>query len=439
MGIECLLGSIETNGSYRVIGRLSRGGMGDILLADHRQFDGTSEQVVLKLLAPELQEEPYVSMFMSEATVMSRLDHPNVVRLLDLPIVNGSRCLALELVQGTNLYQLMRQARRGGETVPPELAVYVGLEVLAGLAYAHSAKVDGIPINLVHRDVKPGNVLLSNRGEVKLTDFGISKHDLSTLKTSRGVVKGTPHYLSPEQVKGDPATARSDLFSLAAVLVEVMSGVVLFKRETLASTLLAVCTGDRARVERLVPRDYRALARVLERALSVDPSQRFESAPAMASAIIGACPIDDTQAKRELARRVATICDNTGNPLRGESTPPRMSTTGAYPLEPNLFGDDAPTDESPELPDFQLQTRLDAPPPELPKSNGAPKTNGVRPPTLKQLEVPRREEKPTKPIRPPPLPRIEDRNVRNWTFILGILVGALAMCGLQAALQILSW
>src|SRR5688572_1546074 len=175
--------------------------MGDILLAERRNFDGSMMQVVLKRLAPELQDEPYVSMFVSEAKVMSRLDHPNVVRLLDTPMVDDARCIALELVSGTNLYQLMRHVHSAHETLPVEVVVYVGLQVLAGLAYAHQAKVDGVTINLVHRDVKPGNVLISKEGDVKLTDFGISKSDLSIGTTSRGVVKGTPHYLSPEQVK----------------------------------------------------------------------------------------------------------------------------------------------------------------------------------------------------------------------------------------------
>src|SRR5688572_19510778 len=269
---------VDLIGSYRVIGRLSKGGMGDILLAERRRFDGSSEQVVLKRLSSELQEEPYVSMFMGEATVMSRLDHPNLVRLLDVPIIDGDHCLALELVHGTNLFHLTKRARTTHDPIPVELAVYIGLEVLAGLAYAHNAKVDGVSINLVHRDVKPGNVLLSREGEVKLTDFGVAKSDLATLKTTTGVVKGTPHYLCPEQVKGEPVTPRSDLFSLATVLVETITGRLLFKRDTLAATLVALTTGDRQPIETLLPSRHSALAAVLERALAVEPMLRFESA-----------------------------------------------------------------------------------------------------------------------------------------------------------------
>jgi serine/threonine-protein kinase len=368
--------------------------MGDILLADRRRFDGSREQVALKLLSPELQEEPYVSMFMGEATVMSQLDHPNVVRLLDIPVVNGSRCLALELVRGTNLYQLMRHTARKGETLPVEVAVYIGLELLAGLSYAHATKVDGIMINLVHRDVKPGNVLISREGEVKLTDFGISKSDLSTLKTSRGIVKGTPHYLSPEQVKGDPVTPRSDLFSLAAVLVEAISGEPLLKRDTLASTLLSVSTGDFKRVAEVLPKRHATLAAVLERALSIDPMQRFETATAMASALVLACPVDDTQARRELSRRVLAICEREDPVLGGPATR-RMHSTGAIPLEPGDFSED-PTTETPDA-------------------------------------APSRVDRATRPIRAPS----RAVNERQQIFLLGMLAGALIVCGLQAALRLL--
>ncbi len=382
------LGPLDPTASYRVIGRLSRGGMGDILLAERRTFDGTTDQIVLKRLAAELQEEPYVSMFMSEAKVMSRLDHPNVVRLLDVPVVDGARCLALELVHGTNLYHLMRWSRRGHGPIPVELVVYIGLSVLAGLSYVHAAKVDGAPIHLVHRDVKPGNVLLSRTGEVKLTDFGVSKSSLSTEITALGVVKGTPHYLSPEQIKGDPVNPRSDLFSLAVVMVEVLAGRPLFKQETLAGTLLAVSTGDRPDVESLLPRRHRALAAVLERALTVDPAGRFESATAMASAMTGACPIDDTQVKRELALRVGAICDEVGDPLYGGPTTHRERRTGAIPLEPSDF-------------DGEDTTRA------------------------------------TTPILGRTVPARDSRRVTR-AFLLGVMVGALAACGLQIAVWLSS-
>jgi eukaryotic-like serine/threonine-protein kinase len=343
--------------------------MGDVLLAERLDSNGSSEKVALKRLAPELQDEPYVSMFVSEAKVMSRLDHQNVVHLLDTPLVDGAQCIALELVEGANLYQIMRRAHQLHDPLPVDVVVYIGLEVLAGLAYAHAARVDGSPIHLVHRDVKPGNVLLSRDGDVKLTDFGISKSDLSIGTTSRGVVKGTPHYLSPEQVKGDRATARSDLFSLANVMVEAITGIGLFKRDTLASTLLAVSTGERAEIESLFARRHRALARVLERALATAPAMRFESAEAMASAIAGACPIDEEQARRELARLVSEAC--------GVKKPP------------------APADA------------------------------------------------PTQPIRPPPPPevverRVPEQRIRSLHFLLGLLMGALAMNGFQIAMRLIS-
>lgn len=318
--------------SYHIVGRLSRGGMGDILLAERRSLF-ESEMVVLKRLSRELEQAPYVAMFMTEARVMARLEHPNVVRLIDTPMVDGASCLALELVRGTNLYQLHKRARMEDDPLPVGVVLYIGLQILAGLEYTHSAKVDGRPLELVHRDVKPGNILVSFDGEVKLTDFGISKSILSMQTTSQGVVKGTPHYLAPEQIRGGRATRRSDIFSLAVVLVEAATGVHLHKRDTLAGTLFAVTSKERPPISDLLPSP---LASVLERALALDPAERYGTAKEMADALLAAHPIDQTAARNALAKRVQTRFARTSPALAGPETKP-IHRTGAFPLEPNHF------------------------------------------------------------------------------------------------------
>lgn len=318
--------------SYHVVGRLSRGGMGDILLAERRSLFAT-ELVVLKRLSPDLDQAPYVAMFMTEARVMARLRHPNVVRLLDTPIVDGAHCLALELVRGTNLYQLYKRARMEGDPLPLDVALYVGLETLAGLAYTHSAEVDGRPLELVHRDVKPGNVLVSFDGDVKLTDFGIAKSILSMQTTSQGVVKGTPHYLAPEQIRGGRASRRSDIFSLAVVLVEAATGLRLHKRDTLAGTLFAVTSGERPPIDHLLPAP---LLSVLDRALSLDPADRYATAEEMAEALRAAHPIDESAARATLAHRVQSRFESAAPALAAPETK-RIHRTGAFPLEPNQF------------------------------------------------------------------------------------------------------
>jgi serine/threonine-protein kinase len=265
---------------YTVIETLQRGGMGEILVAQMNDGSGTAESVVLKrLLADLLSDEKYVKMFREEIEVMSRLDHRNIVRVIDLPIVDGKQCLAMEYVRGVNVFHLLKRCRVQQIRIPPPLAIFIMREVLEGLDYAHSFLLpDGRPLELVHRDMTPGNVLLSFDGDVKITDFGIAKSKMSHLSTTVGVVKGTTRYLSPEQIKGAAATTRSDLFACGSLLAELLTGEPLFDRGTVPPTLLAIASGDRPPMIQHLPFHAPQLAAVLERVLSLMPGKRQESA-----------------------------------------------------------------------------------------------------------------------------------------------------------------
>jgi serine/threonine protein kinase len=284
-------------GPYKILSAIQRGGMGELFLAE-RVDRRTPNKVVLKrLLADYLEDERYVRMFRSEAKVMSSLDHPNIVKVFDVPVIDGKQCLAMEYVQGRNLAQILRRCRELNTAIPPQVALHIVIDVLRGLDYAHNFVLDdGRPLGLVHRDVTPPNILVSFEGAVKITDFGISKSEMSSVSTTIGVVKGTTRYLAPEQIRGQAATPRSDIFSAAVVLVEVLTGEALFDHGTVPPTLFAIVTGQRKPIAELLPFPAPKLVVALERALDLHPDRRFRTAREFADAL--------EEAERELGRPI---------------------------------------------------------------------------------------------------------------------------------------
>jgi serine/threonine protein kinase len=280
--------SVQPTPRYEIISTIQRGGMGELVLAELTREDGTQAKVVIKrLLSSLVSEASYVSMFASEAKLMASLEHPNIVRVYDVPIIDGKQCLAMEYIHGRNLRQILRKCQVLDRKIPRGFVLAIGLEVLKGLAYAHRhVQADGRPLDLVHRDVTPGNLLVGFDGAVKITDFGIAKSNLSEVRTRIGVVKGTTRYLSPEQIRGDVATPRTDLFALGNVLVEMLTGEPVFDRGSVPATLFAIAAGDRPPVSSLLPFFAPRLTATLERAMALHPDGRFPDAEAFSSALM---------------------------------------------------------------------------------------------------------------------------------------------------------
>ncbi len=270
---------------YRVIQSIRKGAMGEVLLAEQQTEEGP-RKVVLKRPTAGMDTDLYEAMFLSETVVMMKLNHPNIVRMLGRPEIDGARCLALEYVEGKDIAHLLDASAKSGTTMPYGVAIYVALKLLEGLHYAHDFRLNGRPLELVHRDIAPGNVLISFEGEVKLADFGIAKSRLSALSTGAGTVKGTPGYMSPEQVRCEEVNARSDIYSAAVLILHMLSGVSVFLRENVLTTLIAAQTCQRPQVKDVLPFEAPQLAAVLERALSMDPEDRFETAAEFAQAIL---------------------------------------------------------------------------------------------------------------------------------------------------------
>lgn len=262
-------------GPYRIVRPLGFGGMGEVHLAERTTEAGT-ERVALKLLAGPLPSPSLLERFAAEATV--RIAHPNVVEVIDAGNLDGRAYIALELLEGETL-----RARFERERVPPEELAALGAQAAAGLQAVHDAGV-------VHRDIKPSNLFVTKDGTLKLIDFGVALVAHATRLTSAAAVPGTMGYLSPEQAGGHEATGRSDLWALAAVLYEGLSGQPPFLRPTPLATAIATLLEEPPPLSEVAPGAPAWLTRAVERALGRDPSDRFETAAAFAEALRGADP-----------------------------------------------------------------------------------------------------------------------------------------------------
>ncbi len=268
----------EVVGKYRLIRDLGIGGMARVSLATLEGPAGFSKRYVVKRILPEFARNPqFARMFANEARVAAMLDHPNIVRVFEFDRENGTYYLVMEYVDGASLDQIVRAARKGGVPLGPDFAVEVGLPLARALAYAHSLKLpDGRPLNLVHRDVSPGNVLISRDGAVKLTDFGVVKSTITT--TVAGAVKGKLSYMSPEQITVQNVDHRSDLFSLGVVLYEVATGLRLFRGDSLGATAIRVMRAVVPPPRSVMPETDPRLEAILMKLLERDPRARYQSA-----------------------------------------------------------------------------------------------------------------------------------------------------------------
>jgi Protein kinase domain len=220
----------EKLGPFRLLRSLGRGGMAEVWVARKLGSLGASQPAVVKRILPhEAKNRAFVDSFIDEARLSARLQHPNIVRVLDVGEHDDRPFIAMELVDGADLEGLLTYVAREGSRLPVPLAALIAANVLRGLGYAHAlCDQSGAPLDIVHRDVSPPNILIDRQGAVKLSDFGIAKARGRLTKTRLGLLKGKPPYLSPEQASGAAVDHRSDLFSLGVVFWECLTGERLF-------------------------------------------------------------------------------------------------------------------------------------------------------------------------------------------------------------------
>ncbi|WP_043711888.1 serine/threonine protein kinase [Corallococcus macrosporus] len=270
-------------GNYRLIDRIAVGGMAEIFLAHQQQDDGRESPVVIKRIRPHLSKHAaFVKMFLNEARLAAQLNHPNVVQIHDLGKIADSYFIAMEYVSGRDMRRVVPKAEALGIPFPLVYAVKIASCVCAGLHHAHTkADLYGNPLNIVHRDVSPENVVVAFDGSVKILDFGIAKAANQMEQTRNGEIKGKLSYMSPEQCLGKPLDCRSDIFSLGVVLYEWLTGFKLFTGESEAAVMRSITEG-----KIYAPSYFREdlperLEVILMRALERDRDKRYQTAAQM--------------------------------------------------------------------------------------------------------------------------------------------------------------
>jgi eukaryotic-like serine/threonine-protein kinase len=272
-------------GKYVIQRKLAEGGMAEIFLATAQGAEGFEKPVVIKRIRSGLANDTsFVEMFIAEARLASRLSHPNLVHIFDFDRHEDSYYLAMEYIRGRSLLEAHKRASEVSAAVAPVLVAQIGVEIARGLGYAHRLTEQGKPLNLVHRDVTPHNVLLSYDGAVKLTDFGIAK--AGGRATAAGMLKGKFAYMAPEQARGEPVDARTDLFSLGITLWELLTGARLFEGDTDMAVLRAVQERPVLAPAELNPGVGGELSGVIVKALERVPANRFQTAAELERALL---------------------------------------------------------------------------------------------------------------------------------------------------------
>ncbi len=260
---------------------MASGGMAEVFHAKAVNGASFGGPIVLKQMRPELAtSKELVAMFVEEARISTRLDHPNIVKVHDFEATDRGLFLVMEMVDGPDLLAVLGRCAKIAHAIEPELAVYIACHVLEALDYAHGAALPtGQLLQVIHRDVSPSNILITRRGQVKLADFGIARMTYGrTNELASGTLKGKFGYMSPEQVRGDELDARSDVFSLGVVLAEMLIMRRLFSAPSDVDVLLMVRRADLSRLDRCGAHIPPALQAIVRKALSADREIRYSSA-----------------------------------------------------------------------------------------------------------------------------------------------------------------
>lgn len=336
------LGPGDVIGKYRIVRDVGIGGMAQVFLAHREGPEGFAKPYVIKRILPQYsQDEQFAKMFVTEAKVAALLDHPNIVHVFDFEIEQGNYYLVMEYVAGASLAALIKANRRRGAPLGAQIAVEIGAAMAHALSYAHELGLpDGRSLDLVHRDISPGNVLVSRDGAVKLADFGVVKTSMTA--TEIGVVNGKWAYMSPEQISGQAVDKRSDLFSLGIVLYEIITGQRLFRAENAAATASRVMNATIRRPSTLVPDLDPRLDHIVMTMLEREPRTRYQTAAALAADLeaVRASPQFSAGSARLRTLVRSVFPDEAGEPALGTSFTDGSRPSPVVPQSAIPFGSD---------------------------------------------------------------------------------------------------
>jgi serine/threonine protein kinase len=275
-------------GKYTLFERIGRGGMAEVFKGRIQGPAGFERVFVVKRILPHLSDDAsFIKMFVEEAKLSARLNHPNIVHIFELGAVEGEYFISMEYIRGHDLSATMRAIWKALGAPRPELVSYIGREACRGLAYAHNlTDENGRPLGMIHRDVSPSNVMLSYEGAVKMLDFGIAKALGDSPEGSKnGTMKGKYAYMAPEQTEGDNIDHRSDIFAIGIVLHEVLTGRRLFKGQNDVQTIERVRRCDVPPPSAQNPAVPPEMDHIILKALQRDPARRWSNAADMADAL----------------------------------------------------------------------------------------------------------------------------------------------------------
>jgi TonB family protein len=267
-------------GRYELLQKIGAGGMAEVFKARMSGEQGFEKIVAIKRIVPHMAtNSDFVTMFVDEAKLAAQLNHNNITHIYDLGKVDAWHYIAMEYVEGKDLRTLLKLAKERRFPLPAELALFIASKIANALDYAHRRPApDGSELNLVHRDVSPQNILISDEGDIKLCDFGIAKAAGKVSTTMSGALKGKLQYMSPEQAWGKRLDRRSDIYSLGSVLFEMLTGAPLFEGETDMSVLESVREGEVAMPSSRGAEVPRRVDQIVLKALAKNPQERYQNA-----------------------------------------------------------------------------------------------------------------------------------------------------------------
>lgn len=330
---------------YELMGEIASGGMATVYLARLTGMGGFQRFVAMKRLHPHLAtEKEFVEMFLDEARIAARIHHPNVVPILEVGASPVGYYLVMEYVEGDTLARLLARAASRGNKVPTSISLRIAIDMLSGLHAAHELHDDqNQPVNLVHRDVSPQNVLVGQDGIARITDFGVARAASRLTATRVGQLKGKIAYMAPEQATGsEEIDRRADVFSAGVVVWEALAQKRLFKAENEAATLSRVIAEPVPLLAQIAPHVSKEVSGVVMRSLDRDRDKRYATCAAFADALEAAAALKDKVASpRELAAYVnevmgEEIAQQRDN-VRAWLAHAEPSNVAAAPLPPGLL------------------------------------------------------------------------------------------------------